>query len=237
MANQYKRVLVKLSGEALSGEGGKILNGDMLVSVADKLARLVKDGIQVCVVIGAGNIWRGARQNGLDVDRVRGDHMGMLATVINSLAMQDYIIKTGINARVMSAVSIQQFCEPYSQYKAIEYLEKGEIVILSCGVGYPYFSTDTGMMLRAAELKCDAVLSAKNVDGVYDKDPNKFSDAKKFDSLTYSEMLSLGLRAIDQSAAAIGEECGMKTVIFALSDPENIVRAATCDNIGTLLHK
>jgi len=237
MANQYKRVLVKLSGEALSGEGDKILNGDMLVSVADKLARLVRDGIQVCVVIGAGNIWRGARQNGLDVDRVRGDHMGMLATVINSLAMQDYIIKTGINARVMSAVSIQQFCEPYSQYKAIEYLEKGEIVILSCGVGYPYFSTDTGMMLRAAELKCDAVLSAKNVDGVYDKDPNKFSDAKKFDSLTYSEMLSLGLRAIDQSAAAIGEECGMKTVIFALSDPENIVRAATCDNIGTLLHK
>ena len=237
MANQYKRVLVKLSGEALSGEGGKILNGDMLVSVADKLARLVKDGVQVCVVIGAGNIWRGARQNGLDVDRVRGDHMGMLATVINSLAMQDYIIKTGINARVMSAVSIQQFCEPYSQYKAIEYLEKGEIVILSCGVGYPYFSTDTGMMLRAAELKCDAVLSAKNVDGVYDKDPNKFSDAKKFDSLTYSEMLSLGLRAIDQSATAIGEECGMKTVIFALSDPENIVRAATCDNIGTLLHK
>ncbi|MBO5870657.1 MAG: UMP kinase [Clostridia bacterium] len=237
MANQYKRVLVKLSGEALSGEGGKILNGDMLVSVADKLARLVKEGVQVCVVIGAGNIWRGARQNGLDVDRVRGDHMGMLATVINSLAMQDYIIKTGVNAHVMSAVSIQQFCEPYSQYKAIEYLEKGEIVILSCGVGYPYFSTDTGMMLRAAELKCDAVLSAKNVDGVYDKDPNKYPDAKKFDDLTYTEMLSLGLKAIDQSAAAIGEECGTKTVIFALSDPENIVRAARGDEIGTLLHK
>ena len=237
MANQYKRVLVKLSGEALSGEDGKILNGDMLISVADKLACLVKDGVQVCVVIGAGNIWRGARQNGLDVDRVRGDHMGMLATVINSLAMQDYIIKTGVNAHVMSAVSIQQFCEPYSQYKAIEYLEKGEIVILSCGVGYPYFSTDTGMMLRAAELKCDAVLSAKNVDGVYDKDPNKYPDAKKFDDLTYTQMLSLGLKAIDQSAATIGEESGTKTVIFALSDPENIVRAARGDEIGTVLHK
>lgn len=237
MANKYKRVLVKLSGEALSGEDGRILNGEMLVSVADKLACLVKEGVQVCVVIGAGNIWRGARQNGLDVDRVRGDHMGMLATVINSLAMQDYIIKTGVNARVMSAVSIQQFCEPYSQYKAVEYLEKGEIVILSCGVGYPYFSTDTGMMLRAAELKCDAVLSAKNVDGVYDKDPNKYGDAKKFDSLSYSQMLSLGLRAIDQSAAAIGEECGMKTVIFALSDPENIVLAARGEDIGTLLYK
>jgi uridylate kinase len=188
------------------------------------------------VVIGAGNIWRGARQNGLSVDRVRGDHMGMLATVINSIAMQDYIIKTGVNAHVMSAVSIQQFCEPYSQYKAIEYLEKNEVVILSCGVGYPFFSTDTGMMLRAAELKCDAVLSAKNVNGVYDKDPVKYPDAKKFDELTYSEMLSLGLKAIDQSAAAIGEESGIKTVLFSLSEPDNIIRAANGENIGTLIH-
>ena len=166
MSEQFKRVLVKLSGEALAGKDNKILDGEMLSLVAEKLSRLAKSGVQVSVVIGAGNIWRGARQNGLTVDRVRGDHMGMLATVINSIAMQDYIIKTGVNARVMSAVQIQQFCEPYSQYKAIECLEKGEIVILSCGVGYPFFSTDTGMMLRAAELKCDAVLSAKNVDGV-----------------------------------------------------------------------
>jgi uridylate kinase len=236
MANQYKRVLIKLSGEALSGEGNRILNGDMLSSVADVISRLVKDGTQVSVVIGAGNIWRGARQNGLSVDRVRGDHMGMLATVINSIAMQDYIIKTGVNAHVMSAVSIQQFCEPYSQYKAIEYLEKNEVVILSCGVGYPFFSTDTGMMLRAAELKCDAVLSAKNVNGVYDKDPAKYPDAKKFDELTYSEMLSLGLKAIDQSAAAIGEESGIKTVLFSLSEPDNIIRAANGENIGTLIH-
>jgi len=236
MADKFNRVLVKLSGEALSGEGNRILSGDMLASVAEKLARLVKDGMQVCVVIGAGNIWRGARQNGMDIDRVRGDHMGMLATVINSIAMQDYIIKTGVNARVMSAVQIQQFCEPYSQYKAIEYLEKGEIVILSCGVGYPFFSTDTGMMLRAAELKCDAVLSAKNVDGVYDKDPAKYPDAKKFDTLTYSEMLKLGLKAIDQSAATIGEDNNIKTVLFPLSDPENIILAAHGENIGTLLH-
>lgn len=237
MANQFNRVLVKLSGEALSGEGNRILSGDMLANVAEKLARLVKEGMQVCVVIGAGNIWRGARQNGLEVDRVRGDHMGMLATVINSIAMQDYIIKTGVNARVMSAVQIQQFCEPYSQYKAIEYLEQGEVVILACGVGYPFFSTDTGMMLRAAELKCDAVLSAKNVDGVYDKDPELHSDAKKFDTLTYTEMLSLGLKAIDQSAAAIGEENGINTVLFPLSDPENIILAAHGENIGTLIHK
>ncbi len=236
MANEYKRVLVKLSGEALSGEGKKILNGDMLEQVAGILSRLAKNGTQVCVVIGAGNIWRGARQNGMTIDRVRGDHMGMLATLINSIAMQDYIIKAGTNARVMSAVQMQQFCETYSQYKAIEYLEQGEIVILACGVGYPYFSTDTGMMLRAAELKCDAVLSAKNVAGVYDKDPVKYPDAKKFDELTYSEMLSLGLKAIDQSAAAIGEESGIKTVLFSLSDPENIIRAANGENLGTVLH-
>ncbi len=236
MANEFKRVLVKLSGEALSGNGKSILDGEMLVSVAKTLSDLVKSGTQVCVVIGAGNIWRGARQNGLEVDRVRGDHMGMLATLINSIAMQDYIIKAGTTARVMSAVQIQQFCETYSQYKAIEYLEKGEIVILACGVGYPFFSTDTGMMLRAAELKCDAVLSAKNVDGVYDKDPAKHPDAKKFDSLTYSEMLSLGLKAIDQSAAAIGEECGIKTVLFPLSDPKNIILAANGENIGTIIH-
>ncbi len=237
MADQYKRVLIKLSGEALAAGKKGILDGEMLTSVADKIACLVKEGIQVSIVIGAGNIWRGARQNGLDVDRVRGDHMGMLATVINSLAMQDYILKTGVNAHVMSAVQIQQFCEPYSQYKAIEYLEKGEVVILSCGVGYPFFSTDTGMMLRAAELKCDAVLSAKNVDGVYDKDPAKNPDAVKFDELTYSELLARGLKAIDQSAATIGEECDIKTVIFPLSDPENIIIAAKGESIGTLLHK
>ncbi|MBR5779276.1 MAG: UMP kinase [Clostridia bacterium] len=237
MANQYKRVLIKLSGEALAGEKKGILDGDMLSSVAEKIALLVKDGVQISIVIGAGNIWRGARQNGLDVDRVRGDHMGMLATVINSLAMQDYILKTGVKAHVMSAVQIQQFCEPYAQYKAIEYLEQGEVVILACGVGYPFFSTDTGMMLRAAELKCDAVLSAKNVDGVYDKDPVKYADAVKFDELTYQELLSRGLKAIDQSAATIGEECDIKTVIFPLSDPQNIISAAKGETIGTLLHK
>ncbi len=236
MKKKYSRVLLKLSGEALSGGEKGILSDTMLKNVAEKVVLLVKSGIQVSIVIGAGNIWRGARQNGLSVDRVRGDHMGMLATLINSLAMQDYIIAAGADARVMSAVQIQQFCETYSQYKAIEYLEQGKVVILACGVGYPFFSTDTGMMLRAAELKCDAVLSAKNVDGVYDKDPAKHPDAKKFDELTYSEMLSMGLKAIDVSAAAIGMENNIKTVMFPLSDPENIILAANGNAIGTLLH-
>ena len=236
MKKKYSSVLLKLSGEALSGGEKGILSDTMLKNVAEKVVLLVKSGIQVSIVIGAGNIWRGARQNGLSVDRVRGDHMGMLATLINSLAMQDYIIAAGADARVMSAVRIQQFCETYSQYKAIEYLEQGKVVILACGVGYPFFSTDTGMMLRAAELKCDAVLSAKNVDGVYDKDPAKHPDAKKFDELTYSEMLSMGLKAIDVSAAAIGMENNIKTVMFPLSDPENIILAANGNAIGTLLH-
>ena len=236
MAETYKRVLLKLSGESLAGEDS-ILNGAKLTEVAKNIAELTKRGIEVAVVIGAGNIWRGARQKGMNVDRVRGDHMGMLATVINSLAMQDYIQQAGVDAKVMSAVQIQQFCETYAQYKAIEYLEDGKVVILACGVGYPFFSTDTGMMLRAAELKCDAVLSAKNVDGVYDKDPGKHPDAKKFDKLSYSEMLSLGLKAIDPSAAAIGEESGIKTKLFPLYDPANIIIAAEGGNIGTLLYK
>ena len=235
MANNFKRVLVKLSGEALAGEGKCILNGDMLTTVAKMLSDLTKEGTQVCVVIGAGNIWRGARQNGLDVDRVRGDHMGMLATVINSLAMQDYILKTGVTAHVMSAVQIQQFCEPYAQYKAIEYLEKGEVVILACGVGYPFFSTDTGMMLRAAELKCDAVLSAKNVDGVYDKDPNKFADAVKYDELTHSEVLSKGLKVMDSTAASLCRDNNISILVFNLDDPQNIVRALKGENIGTVV--
>ena len=237
MENRYKRVLLKLSGEALSGENGSALSGAMLRTVAAGIAELSAAGTQVAVVIGAGNIWRGARQKGLNVDRVRGDHMGMLATIINSLAMQDYVLKTGVDARVMSAVDVSQFCEPYSQYKAIEYLESGKVVILACGVGYPYFSTDTGMMLRAAELKCDVVLSGKNVDGVYDKDPGQYPDAKKFDELSYSKVLSLGLKAIDASAAAIGEESGIPTVLFSLADPENIQKAASGESIGTVLHK
>lgn len=236
MAAKYKRILLKLSGEALSGENGRIFDGDFLAEIGKKVKKLTEMGIQVSLVVGAGNIWRGSRQGGLSIDRVRGDHMGMLATVINSLALQDYLIGAGVKTRVMSAFRIDQVCELYSQYKAIEYLDLGEAVILACGVGYPYFSTDTGMMLRAAELKCDAVLSAKNVDGIYDKDPNKYPDAKKFDSLTYSEALARNLKAIDVSASAIGMENNIKTVLFALSDPENIIRAAEGENIGTTLH-
>lgn len=231
----YKRVLLKLSGEALSGADGKILSGTFLEKVSAEIKKCAEMGVQFAIVIGAGNIWRGARQNGLSIDRVRGDHMGMLATVINSLAMQDYLIKAGLKTRVMSAFSIAQVCEPYSQYKAMEYLENGEAVIIPCGVGYPYFSTDTGMILRAAELNCDIVLSAKNVDGVYDKDPNKHADAKKYDFLTYDEALSKNLKALDAAASAMGKENDIKMLVFALENPENITKAISGEKIGTIL--
>ena len=235
MEPKYKRILLKLSGEALSGRDGNILDHEMLRKVSDMIRHTAELGVQVAVVIGAGNIWRGARQGGLSIDRVRADHMGMLAAVINCLAMQDYLISGGRNAHVMSAFQIQQACEPYSQYKAIDYLEQGDVVLLAGGVGYPFFTTDTGMVLRAMELKCDIILSAKNVDGVYDSDPNKNPDAKKYDRLTYQDMLDRNLKAIDVSASAIGRDNHMPALIFALSDPENILRAVKGENVGTLI--
>lgn len=236
---KYKRVLLKLSGEALAGEenNGKILDDTFLRAVSGEIAKCAAMGVQFGIVIGAGNIWRGARQGGLSIDRVRGDHMGMLATVINSLAMQDYLIRAGVDARVMSAFQIQQVCEPYAQYKAREYLEQGKAVLIPCGVGYPFFSTDTGMMLRAVELNCEILLSAKHVDGVYDDDPAKNPNAKKYDTLTYDEILAKGLQAIDLTASAIGRENGMPALVFGLSDPANITRAVLGEPVGTLIER
>lgn len=236
---KYKRVLLKLSGEALAGEGhnGNILDDAFLRAVSAEIAGCAAMGVQFGIVIGAGNIWRGARQGGLSIDRVRGDHMGMLATVINSLAMQDYLIRAGVDARVMSAFQIQQVCEPYAQYRAREYLEQGKVVLIPCGVGYPFFSTDTGMMLRAVELNCEILLSAKHVDGVYDDDPAKNPDAKKYDTLTYDEILAKGLKAIDLTASAIGRENGMPALVFGLSDPANITRAVLGEPVGTLIER
>jgi len=232
---KYKRVLLKLSGEALGGTDGSILDGDFLKKISTEIKKCSDLGVQFAIVVGAGNIWRGARQNGLTVDRVRGDHMGMLATVINSIALQDYLIKAGLKTRVMSAFEIAQVCEPYSQYRAIEAMENHEAVIIPCGVGYPFFSTDTGMVLRAAELSCDIALSARNIDGVYNKDPNKYPDALKYDRLTYTEALNDNLKALDPTAFAIGMENNLKILVFALEDPVNITKAVTGKKIGTLL--
>ena len=230
----YKRVLIKLSGEALSGTEG-ILDGNKLTAIAKQIKRCADEGMTFAIIIGAGNIWRGGRQNGVSVERVRADHMGMLGTLINCIGMQDYLEKEGLKASVLSAVPVEQFCETYTQEKARRYMEEGRVVLLACGVGYPYFSTDTGMMLRAAELGVDIVLSARAVDGVYNKDPHIYTDAVKYDSLSYEVLLKDNLKVMDQTAAAMGRDNSIKVYLFSLSKPENIYRVLHGEKIGTII--
>jgi uridylate kinase len=229
---KYKRVLLKLSGEAMSGEDG-IINFEFVRQIADVIKRCSDEGVAFGIVIGGGNIWRGAV--GVQVERSRSDHMGMLATVINSLAMQDMLIKCGVEAHVMTALDMQRVAESYSQYKANEYLDEGKTVIIACGTGNPYFSTDTGALLRAAEIHADVALLAKNIDGVYDSDPKKNPSAVKYDTVTYEELLEKNLRIIDSAASSLGIENNIKSLIFALKTPENIYKAVMGEDVGTIV--
>ncbi|HOA84860.1 MAG: uridine monophosphate kinase [Clostridiales bacterium] len=230
---KYKRVLVKLSGEAMQGKDGQILDFGLLERIADALILCTKERIEVAVMTGAGNIWRGAKQ-GVGMDRCRADQMGMLATVINSIALKDVIERRGGRAIVMTAADMPDFAERYQPEAADAYLREGRIVILGCGTGNSYFSTDTGAVLRAAQLGADIVLMAKNVDGIYDRDPRVYPDAKKYDTVTYDEILSKKLAAYDLTATAFCAANGIKTYAFALRDPMDIYRAACGENIGTL---
>lgn len=227
----YKRVLVKLSGEAMQGKDG-IIDFDMLEGVAKVLKQCVDEGVQVAVVVGAGNIWRGARQ-GKNMNRCLADHMGMLATVINSLAIKNAVINTGCKATVMTPVDMTEFAERYSDEHAIERLEDGYVTIIGCGTGNPFFSTDTGAVLRAAEIKADIVLMAKNIDGIYDKDPAKHPDAKKYDKISCAEILDKKLAAYDLTATAFCAANSIRTYAFALKDPNNILRVIHGECIGT----
>lgn len=227
----YKRVLVKLSGEAMQGKDG-IIDFDMLEGVAKVLKQCVDEGVQVAVVVGAGNIWRGARQ-GKNMNRCLADHMGMLATVINSLAIKNAVINAGCKATVMTPVDMTEFAERYSDERAIERLEDGYVTIFGCGTGNPFFSTDTGAVLRAAEIKADIVLMAKNIDGIYDKDPAKYTDAKKYDKISYAEILDKKLAAYDLTATAFCAANSIRTYAFALKDPNNILRVIHGECIGT----
>lgn len=227
----YKRVLVKLSGEAMQGKDG-IIDFDMLEGVAKVLKQCVDEGVQVAVVVGAGNIWRGARQ-GKNMNRCLADHMGMLATVINSLAIKNAAINAGCKATVMTPVDMTEFAERYSDERAIERLEDGYVTIFGCGTGNPFFSTDTGAVLRAAEIKADIVLMAKNIDGIYDKDPAKHPDAKKYDKISYAEILDKKLAAYDLTATAFCAANSIRTYAFALKDPNNILRVIHGECIGT----
>lgn len=232
---KYKRVLLKLSGEALAADCDGILNFDFISSVADVLKKCVEQGVQIGIIVGAGNIWRG-RQGG-SMNRVRADSMGMLATAINSIALQDTFIQCGLKVKVMTAISIEPFAERFSAPKAIEALEDGNIVIFGGGLGSPYFSTDTAAALRAAEIESDALLMAKNIDGVYSADPKIDPCAVRYDEITYKEVISKELKALDLSAATFCMENDITVYAFGLKDPMNIYRAVMGEKIGTELHK
>ncbi|MEA4831834.1 MAG: UMP kinase [Oscillospiraceae bacterium] len=242
MGNKYKRVLIKISGEALSAgeqpEGGKaIINYKTLRTICEKIKTVHDSGTDVSVVVGGGNIWRG--EKGAGFERVRSDHMGMLATAINALAIQDTLEQMGLDTRVMTAIEMNQFAEPYIRNKAISHLSKNRVVIFGCGIGSPYFSTDTTAVLRAKEIGADIVLFAKNgTDGIYDSDPNAVNSKAKFlPHPDYNYILSNKLAVIDGTAAAFAQKNNIKCCVFNLNDPENIVRIARGEDIGSIVEE
>lgn len=233
MDNKYTRVVIKISGEALAGENGFGLNNAVIAGVVEQIAKVRNMGIQIGIIIGGGNFWRG--RQGADMDRTTADHMGMLATVINSLAMQDALEHAGVPTRVMTAIEMPRVAEPYILRRAIRHLEKGRVVIMACGTGNPYFSTDTGAALRAAEIQADVLLQAKNIDGVYDSDPKKNPDARKYDTIGYLDVIKDGLQVMDTTAVSLCMENHIPIVTFALNEKDSIYKAATGQKIGTII--
>ena len=229
----YKKVLLKVSGEALAGEKGFGLDEDTLNKISQSIKKVVDMGVHVSIVVGGGNIWRGRSSE--NMDRTRADHMGMLATVINALGLCSALEACGVQTRVQSAITMSAVAEPYIRGKAARHLEKGRVVIFAAGTGNPFMSTDTAAALRAAEINAEVIFKATNVDGVYDKDPNKFSDAVKYDTLTHSEILEKGLAVMDSTAASLCRDNGISILVFNLNAPENIVRAVKGEKIGTLV--
>lgn len=235
MERQYKRVLIKISGEALAGERHFGMNFDVIGPVCDVIKRCVDIGCEVGLVVGGGNFWRGVKDGGGKMERTRADHMGMLATTINSLALADALEQRGVDVRVQTAIAMNQIAEPYIRSRATTHLSKGRVVIFACGTGNPYFSTDTAAVLRAAEINAEVILLAKNIDGVYDSDPAKNPEAKKYDRLTYMDVLNQGLGVMDTTATSLSMDNHIPILVFALKDPENIYRAVTGEQIGTLV--
>ena len=228
-----KRVLLKLSGEALAGDKHQGFDEPTVTEVAKQVKKLVDDGVEVGIVIGGGNFWRG-RSSG-DMDRTRADHIGMLATVMNSLALADSLEQMGVIVRVQTAIEMNKIAEPYISHRAKRHLEKGRVVIFGCGTGNPFFSTDTAAALRAAEIDADIIFKATNVDGVYDKDPNRFDDAIKYDVITHQDILSKGLAVMDSTAASLCRDNKIPLLVFNLQQPENMVKALKGETVGTLV--
>ena len=231
----YKRVLLKLSGEALAADASDkmILNYDVISKICETIRECIDIGVEMAIVVGAGNIWRG--RQGDKMDRTRADHMGMLATSINALALQDALEQMNVDTRVLTAIEMKEIAEPYIRNKAVHHLDLGRVIIFGCGIGLPYFSTDTAAVLRAAEINADIVMLAKNIDGVYTKDPKKFPDAKKLDTVTYSYILNNGITVLDTTATSFCMENNMPILLFGLDDPQNIIRAITGEKIGTIV--
>ncbi len=232
---KYKRVLLKISGEALAGDKHRGLDFEVIGSVCDVVKQCVEMGVQVGIVVGGGNFWRGLKDGGDRMERTRADHMGMLATVINALAVADSLEQRGVEVRVQTAIAMNAIAEPYIRSKAIRHLEKGRVVIFGCGTGNPFFSTDTGAVLRAAEIEADVILLAKNIDGVYSADPKKDPEAVKYDCITYDDVLAKHLAVMDTTATSLSMDNHIPVLVFALKDPENILRVVKGEQIGTIV--
>ncbi len=235
MKPKYQRIMLKISGEALAGEKGFGLDQSVIDSIALKIKECYDMGVQIAIVVGGGNFWRGRTGEGMD--RSRADHMGMLATVINSLALLDALEHLGVESRVQTAIEMRQIAEPYIRLKAASHLKKGRVVIFACGTGNPFFSTDTTAALRAAEIDAEVILLAKKVDGVYDSDPNVNPNATKFKELSFMEVLNRKLGVMDSTATSLCMDNNIPIVVFGLDDPENIKRAVMGDDIGTYVGK
>lgn len=233
MEPKYKRILLKLSGEALAGDKKTGLDYDVITDFGRSIKKCVDAGVEVGIVVGGGNFWRG-RSSGA-MDRTRADHIGMLATAMNALAVADGLENLGLEVRVQTAISMRSIAEPYIRNKAMRHFEKGRVVIFGCGTGNPFFSTDTAAALRAAEIEADIILKATMVDGVYDKDPHKFSDAVKYDKLSFNEVLAKDLAVMDSTAAALCKDNKLPILVFNLERPDNIFDACMGKNIGTIV--
>lgn len=232
---KFRRVLLKISGEALAGGASRGLDFGVIGEVCDVVKRCVESGVQVGIVVGGGNFWRGLKDGGDRMERVRADHMGMLATSINALALADVLEQKGVDVRVQTAIEMRSIAEPYIRSRAIRHLEKGRVVIFGCGTGNPFFSTDTAAVLRAAEIDADVILLAKNIDGVYSADPHKDPTAVKYDSISYDDILAQHLEVMDSTATSLSMDNKIPVLLFALKDPENIYRAVMGEKIGTIV--
>jgi len=232
---KFRRILLKISGEALMGEGSYGISSEMIRFVAAEIKKVHERGIQLALVIGAGNIFRGVAGAANGMDRGAADNMGMLATVINALAMQDGLEKSGISARVMSAITMRNVCEPYVRTQALQHLEQGRVVLFAAGTGNPFFTTDTAGVLRALEIQADVIMKATRVDGVYDRDPEKDQDAVRFDRLSYTKVLQDELRVMDAAGISLARDNDLPIFVFDMNQPGNIAKAAAGESIGTLI--